>query len=345
MFGAHPSDRSFASFYEESSQGRYKVVGDVIGPYHYKMEGCDTSGMADAIEEQIHRPYGHVIYYFPKTPLCTFGGLGEQGSVEHPAKRTWMNGTLACASLMHEAAHNLGLMHANAMTCAGASFSATPDAACKIIEYGDFWTPMGVGCHQLNGYERWYEGWLSGCNGVKVRSTGTFRLVPLEKASPGAVQVLQIPMPVARTVHDPQAPTAIVSLRNYYVELRAPAGLFDQYESGRPTGGFTRPTVTVYVGDDVQTSGGSRADAGSGSSASSELLDMDPGSPGVFDGLQPGVPFADPSGSPTITLRSVSEAEAIVDVTVADGVGPSICSDGSSPVLADPHASGDPWRQ
>src|SRR4029077_18671072 len=79
MFSTTPSDKSFASFYYESSYGKYSVSGDVIGPYTYSMTTCNTTGMYQAIEPQITKSYNHLIYYFTKSTLCTFGGLGEEG--------------------------------------------------------------------------------------------------------------------------------------------------------------------------------------------------------------------------------------------------------------------------
>jgi hypothetical protein len=327
MFSTNPADKSFASFYYESSNGKYSISGDVIGPYTYSMTTCNTTGMYQAIEPQITKSYNHLIYYFTKSSLCTFGGLGEEGSVAMPAKRTWMNGSLGCVVLMQEPGHNLGLMHANTMACSGASFSATP-TSCTITEYGSPWSPMGSGCHQLNGYEKWYEQWISGCNGVRVNSTGTFNLAPLGMSCPGAVQVLQVPMPATRTVSDPQSTNTTVNLKNYYVELRAPAGTFDQYSTGGRGGGFTQPTVTVYASDDVRAA--ANAGRGMGNSVWTELLNMNPSaSTSTFAGLQVGVPFSDPSGSPTITLQSISAAGAVVNVTVQNGTGGATCIDGT----------------
>ena len=331
MFSSTPSDKSFASFYFESSYGQYSVTGDVIGPYSYSMTTCDTTGMYQAIEPQITGSYNHLIYYFNSTSLCDFGGLGEEGSVVKPAKRTWMNGSLSCVVLMQEPGHNLGLMHGNTITCGTESFSTTPATSCTITEYGNTMTPMGSGCHQLNGYEKWYEQWLSGCNGVRVTSSGTFNLVPLGDSCPGAVQVLQIPMPATLTVTDPQAMTTNVSLKDYYVELRAAAGVFDQYNTGRTTSKgipYTGPTVTVYVSDDVHNGQASRG--ATGNSVWTELLNMNPTST-TFAGLTTaGQSFSDPAGGATITLESISATSAVINVEVPNGTGGPTCIDGTT---------------
>ena len=336
MFSTTPTDKSFASFYYESSFGKYQVTGAVVGPYMYSMTTCNTTGMYQAIEmanSATLSQYKHLIYYFSKNSLCTFGGLGEEGSQSMPAKRTWMNGSLSCVVLMQEPGHNLGLMHANTMTCGTASFSTTPATSCTITEYGSTVTPMGSGCHQLNGYEKWYEQWLTGCNGIRVTSTGSFNLVPLGESCPGAVQVLQIPMPATLTVNDPQATTTNVNLKDYYVELRAAAGNFDGYTTGRG-GGFgggvtySAPTVYVYASDDVHS--GMSTGRGGASSVWTELLNMTPGST-PFTGLTAsGQSFKDPAGGATITLQSISATGAIVNVALPSGTGGPTCIDGTT---------------
>jgi hypothetical protein len=336
MFSTTPAAKSFASFYYESSYGKYSVTGAVVGPYTFSMTTCDTTGMASAIEAQIPTTYNHYIYYFKRSTLCTFGGLGEEGSVNRPAKRTWMNGSLTCVVLMQEPGHNLGLMHANTITCGTASFSTTPGTSCTITEYGSGLTPMGSGCHQLNGYEKWYEQWLTGCNGVRVTSSGTFNLVPLGESCPGAVQVLQVPMPATLAVNDPQATTTTVNLKDYYVELRAAAGTFDQYSAAGRGGGvgggvtYSAPTVYVYVSDDVHPGTTTGRGGGGSSSVWTELLNMSPGAT-PFTGLTTvGQSFKDPAGGATITLESISASGAVVGVTVANGTGGPTCIDGTT---------------
>jgi hypothetical protein len=338
MFSTNPADKSFASFYFESSYGKYSVTGAVLGPFTFAMTTCDTTGMATAIEAQIPATpqYNHLIYYFNRSTLCTFGGLGEEGSVAAPAKRTWMNGSLSCVVLMQEPGHNLGLMHANTIACGTSSFSATPATSCTITEYGSTVTPMGSGCHQLNGYEKWYEQWLTGCNGVRVTSTGTFNLVPLGDSCPGAVQVLQVPMPATLVVSDPQATTTAVNLKNYYVELRAAAGSFDGYTAAGRGGGagagvaYTGPTVYLYASDDVHPGTTVRGSTVTRNSVWTELINMNPAAT-PFTGLTTvGQSFQDPAGGATITLQSISATGAIIGVTVPNGTGGPTCIDGTT---------------
>jgi hypothetical protein len=139
--GTGATDKSFAEYYGASSYGKYQVSGSILGPYQFSMTSCDTTGMYKAIEPMITGTVpNHLIYYFNQTSLCSFGGLGEEGSAMQPAKRTWMNGSLSCVVLMQEPGHNIGLMHANTMKCGSAagatgtiaSFDTNPGADCTI---------------------------------------------------------------------------------------------------------------------------------------------------------------------------------------------------------------------
>jgi hypothetical protein len=334
MFSATPTDKSFASYYAESSYGKYAVTGDVIGPYSFSMTTCDTTGMYQAIEPMITGTYNHLIYYFAKSSLCTFGGLGEEGSSAKPAKRTWMNGSIGCVVLMQEPGHNLGLMHANTMKCGTSTFSTAPATDCTITEYGSGLTTMGGGCKQLNAYERWYMNWLSGCNGVRVPGNGTYNLLPLETSCPGGTQVLQVPFPATLVVNDPQATTTNVNLKNYYLELRVAGGAFDAYSTSTRGGSslsFTGPTVFLYTSDDVHIPTTTGRGSG-GSSVWTELLNTTPsGTP--FTGLTAaGQSFTDPAGGPTITLQSISATGATITVTnpLGTGAGTATCIDGSA---------------
>jgi MYXO-CTERM domain-containing protein len=349
LFASGATDKSFANYYKEVSYGKYQVTGDVIGPFPFSMSSCDTTGMYKAIEPMITGTYNHLIYYFDQTNLCNWSGLGEEGAVNRPAKRTWMNGSLSCVVLMQEPGHNLGLMHANTMKCGSSSFSTNP-ASCTITEYGSTMSTMGGGCKQFNAYERWYMQWLTGCSGVRAPADGTFNLVPLESDCTGGtgIQVLQVPFPATLTVSDPQSTNTAVALNDYYVELRTSGGIFDGYSSTstRSSGvSFTGPTVFVYASDNVRvpTTTGTRGT--SPNSVWTELLNMSP-SGSTFTGLTTaGQSFVDPAGGATITLQSISATGATVSIKYTNGgTGSPTCIDGSAPTVPGPTscAGGNP---
>ncbi len=349
LFAGGPTDKSFANYYKEVSYGKYQITGDVIGPFPYSMTDCNsngtngTTGMYKAIEPMITGSYNHLIYYFNQTSLCQWSGLGEEGATNRPAKRTWMNGSLTCVVLMQEPGHNLGLMHANTMKCGSSSFSTTPGTSCTITEYGSGMSTMGGGCKQFNAYERWYMQWLSGCNGVRVPSSGTFNLMPLENNCSGGsgIQVLQVPFPATLTVSDPQSTSTAVNLNNYYVELRTAGGIFDAYSTSTRGTVFNGPTVFIYTSDNVHVPS-TTSTRTIGNSVWTELLNMTP-SGSSFTGLTTaGQSFVDPAGGPTITLKSISATGATIDVSYPNGTGSPTCIDGSTLTAPGPTScSGD----
>jgi len=333
------TDRSFATYYSESSYGKYGVAptSTVLGPFNFTLSTCDTSGMASAIETMLGATtvasYQHLIYYFNRTTTCSFGGLGEEGSTGRPSKRTWMNGSLTCVVLMQEPGHNLGLMHANTMNCNGSTFSATPASGCTITEYGSQLTTMGGGCRVLNGYERWYSQWYSGCNAVTAPGSGTYTLLPIETTCPGGTQTLQVPLGTAQVVSDPQAgANTMVNLRNFYLEFRTATGSFDTYTTGTARAGgtsFPGPSVFLYVSDNVRppTTGNTRGQ----SSVWTELLTMTPAATPSYTGFTTvGQSFTDPTpGGATITLRAISAASATVEVSRPGSTAAATCLDGT----------------
>jgi MYXO-CTERM domain-containing protein len=186
-----------------------------------------------------------------------------------------------------------------------------------------------------------YEQWMTGCNAVNTGAgSGTFNLMPLETPCGGGIQTLQVPFPAALTVSDPQAgANTMVSLKNYYLDLRVATGTFDAY--GR-TGGqgagvtFTAPTVFIYTSDNVRnpttTTRNGVTSLTQQSSVWTELLNTTP-SGTAFTGLTAaGQSFTDPAGGPTITLTAISAAGATVQVTnAANSATTATCLDGTTP--------------
>ncbi len=127
--------------------------------------------------------------------------------------------------MIQEPGHNFGMQHSSSMRCGSASFDDTPEGNCTHSEYGDPFDPMGGGCRHMNAWQKTYNGWLQGCNMVRVRSSGTFTLNPLELACDGA-QVLQIPMPKTRMFMRSGGGGSATNdaLTHYYLELRTKRG-------------------------------------------------------------------------------------------------------------------------
>ena len=142
-------------------------------------------------------------------------------------------------------------------------------------------------------------------------------------------------------VSDPQAgANTVVNLRNYYLDLRVAAGIFDAYGTTRGQGAgitFTGPTVFIYTSDNVRnptmtTGRNGVVSLTQQSSVWTELLNTTPTGT-AFTGLTAAnQTFVDPAGGPTITLLSISATGAVVQVTNGMGVAtPPTCLDGTTP--------------
>jgi MYXO-CTERM domain-containing protein len=219
--------------------------------------------------------------------------------------------------LVQEPGHNFGMVHSSAMRCTlngqpvPLAWPSQMGSECKHIEYGNPFDPMGGGdCFHMNGVQKAYQDWLSGCNVVKATSSGTFTLYPLESACDGP-QLLQIPFPQPRTFGNAG------KLASYYLELRAPLGR----DSKAP------PGVLVIVANEVREA----RLAGN----NNWLLDMTPETMKLGDEALPvGKPFADGlPGGPKFTVVSVDATKAVIQVELqgqaADPgkVGKGMCGD------------------
>src|SRR6185436_6799946 len=188
------------------------------------------------------RTYDHYYLFWGSLQPCG-PGWGAQGTQTRPGKYVWLNnnGTF-CTATGQEIGHNFGLMHASTMDC-GTNIMANDTATgCTSNEYGNPMTVMGGGCRHLLGIEKWYSGYYGGCNAVRVRSSTTITLLPIETPCNG-VQTIQIPMSPAapmRTTTTSQS-NGNVTIAYYYLELRGGQGL----DNGMKTG------VYVHLAPDI----------------------------------------------------------------------------------------------
>jgi hypothetical protein len=171
---------------------------------------------------------------------------------------------------------------------------------------------MGSGCLHLNAYDKWYQGFFGGCNAVRVRSSGTFTLLPIEIPCDG-LQALQIPMPKTRSARN-GTNGPMVSINRYYLELRTKRGIDNK--SAVPG-----PTVMVHVVGDV---------AGSNQAGSfTWRIDMNP-STSTFDGMTNGQTFNDPAGGVGFTVSALDNERATIDVNITNGTGTPTCMNGTT---------------
>ena len=104
----------------------------------------------------------------------------------------------------------------------------------------------------MNAWQKQYQGWFGGCNGVRVTGSGTFTLLPFEQQCNG-VQFLQIKMPKTRPYNRPAGGGGGAGTDNldwYYLELRTPLDFDGTLGNGTTS---LSPRVLVHVGANPRT--------------------------------------------------------------------------------------------
>jgi len=322
---------SIRNYYINDSYGLQDITTQVFGPIKYTLNGCSTTGttsgtsqLASDLRGMIPGTFQHYLWYFgTNQSACQWSGLASLGTPDKPSKDTWYNASTNCVVLVQEPGHNFGMQHSSSLACPGASFADDPNG-CTASEYGDQFDPMGNGCRHMNAWQKTYQGWFGGCNGVAITSSGTFTLLPFENRCDGA-QFLKIKAPKVRSFMRPAGGgggATTETLAYYYVELRTPVD-FDGTLGNRSA---LTPSLLVHVADDVR----GRSQRG----LHTFLLDMTPtttGTRGFSDAALPvGATFTDPAGGVSITATAVSATQATVTVTIDGGSGAPTCLDGST---------------
>lgn len=136
--------------------------------------------------------------------------------------------------LAHEMSHNLGLSHANGLSCGSKNIDSY--AKCKAITYadrfdisgGDWTYNPGVSASNQVKYLKWIpEENQKNVNPNNIRSDGTYTIYSVsKKRQPGQLQFLRIPRPVEGGA--------------YYVETRSKEGLDDNLPANLFDGAIIR---------------------------------------------------------------------------------------------------------
>ncbi|MBC8132071.1 MAG: hypothetical protein H7X95_03745, partial [Deltaproteobacteria bacterium] len=315
---------SIRNYFLYDSYGRQNISAQVFGPLTVSaLTACgngNTSGLANALRPMIPGTFQHYLWYFgSRQASCGWSGLASVGTAARPSKDTWYNASTGCVVLVQEPGHNFGMMHSSSIRCPGVPL-ADNTAGCTASEYGDPFDPMGGGCKHMNAWQKAYQGWFGGCNGVNVTSSGTFTLLPYEMRCDGA-QFLKIKAPKTRMIDRSGGGGAASTetLDYYYVELRTPLD-FDG-----PLGGGTglSPRVLLHIANDVKTAA-QRA-------IHPYIIDMTPNTNSFTDAaFAVGQTFTDPAGGLSITATAVSATQATITVEIAGGTGAPTCLDDST---------------
>ncbi len=319
---------SIRNYYLYASYGRQNITTQVLGPLTASaLSTCattDTTSLANMLRPMIPGTFQHYLWYFgSKQASCKWAGLASVGTAAKPSRDTWYNGASGCVVLVQEPGHNFGMQHSSSIRCAGVPL-ADDTMTCTASEYGDPFDPMGSGCKHMNAWQKGYQGWFGGCNGVNVAASGTFTLLPFEMRCDG-VQFLQIKAPKPRTIMRSGGGGAatIETLDYYFVELRT--GLdFDGTLGG---GTALSPRILLHIANDIVAS--------TKRAIHPYIIDMTPNTTtGVAAGfadaaLAVGQTFSDPAGGVNITATAVGPTQATITVEIVGGTTAPTCLDDS----------------
>ncbi len=317
--------------FQEISYGIQDTQPEYFGPFTLPVHNCltiaccgpssDKTGNGATVQSEMDalgKTFNHYFWVYGALPAgADCGTWGDEGSPNSIAKYSSYS-FHQIVGYAQEIGHNFGMTHEPTMccggtvsgnrTCAGGTTFSDNTATCQHMEYANSLSFMGGGAHHPSAVHKYHQGWMSGCNLVKVGASATITLLPQELPCDGA-QLLQIPAPKSRPGPgirgDGQGnpPT----LTHYYLEMRAPLG----FDSG------VGPMVLVSIGPDLP--------AANRNAPYVYLLDTNPGTTTLNDaGLRAGGSYSNPSGGFTVTVNSIDNASANVTITT-NGTGSLMC--------------------
>lgn len=291
---------SAKAFHSKSSYGLVNLYG-TLTPYirvpKSMSEACnDLGGLSSAADSAAAAAgynladYQHIIYLLPKPSIsCTWYYMGTVGSTawDNNQQRVWYFGNQSNATsannaslFSHELGHNLGMHHANTLSCGGSTISDYSN--CSVAEYGDRFDTMGYNYTyypENNGPHKNMIGYLSPSNVIDVTGSGTYYLSPIEQNS-SSPQVLRI----KKSTGD-----------YYFVDYRQPIPTFDSDLPSPETSG-----ASIFIANSGAVENGAYQ--------KTYLLDTTPGDSGSVPlsgfnnaALSDGRTFSDPASNLSIT--------------------------------------------
>lgn len=342
FFTGSPSSNTFFqenSFGSTSLVGKLSTTGDIYGWYTIPVNlgsTCDTTTWETDARQAATTAgvnltgYDSIIYIFPNTAACSYGGQAwwswsSDGTTTTVNKKIYINGTLDLATLSHELGHTFGEGHADSYRCVNGSGQAVAISAnCTIGEYGDPFDVMGNGgLVQMSGFHKGESEWLAGGNTQTVTTSGTYTLAPTETSTTGT-QTLRI-LWGTDSVTNPSRPAT----RYYYLEYRRPTGFDAAFgSSSAVVNGVTIRLATDYSYTDTYGTWPY--------SYQSWLIDTTPSTSSFSDApLAAGQTFTDPTLNLCVKTVSLTSTLATVQIGLS-GAGCSGGGGGAGTVAVSP---------
>jgi hypothetical protein len=304
-----------ADYIDDASEGRLALTGDAFGPFTLAKprnqlseaaDGTSAKNMAAALRIDLAR-YDNVMYLLDS-------GSSNGGLADLNGSRSWVRcacdqaGFTATRSTLDVSARrvfgrNLGLPSASAWACSSAGAPVVWSVACTNDADGDPYDAMGSGTGGYNNVYRKRLSWLAGGAETTIGADTTVEMHPRGSAG-GLTQLVRIPRAT-------NASGAVVQYLD--LEVRAPSG----YDT--PFGGDDQSGILVRVTTPAASA-----------TAPSLLIDMHPNTVDASDfGLLQGESWTDSVSGATISVTSLVDGDASVDIDVADN--PASLVDSTAP--------------
>jgi Metallo-peptidase family M12B Reprolysin-like len=206
---------SLADLYSKASFGKMTLTGEVFGPVTVKQpslaESCDDESLLSvsvaankAVVAQTGRDlkeFDNYAYNLPRvadTKNCNLGGITYGNisfNLETRKKFNLPVGKFYTGVVAHEYGHNLGLSHANKISCrednrpVAFNLNTYLNNGCKSLAYKDPMDPMGWGQVRVttppdfSALNKARLGWLKPENTVTVKDDSEITIAPLELES------------------------------------------------------------------------------------------------------------------------------------------------------------------
>lgn len=277
-----------------------------IAPPSVPAFGCISGPSGDAVVREIWahaeaaaRSHGiepneyRVVTVVWDRHVCQFRGVGD----EIGGRRVALQSPTAAT---HELGHILGLDHANSISCTGPGGQLVPlSANCGVSDYGDVYDTMGlIGNGLFNAIYENALGWMNG------------QIVNLAAGDYSQTMTLK---PLSEIAQSPRAVRLVDGSTTLWIEYRQPTGLDLPSE---PTGEGFGVLVHRQVGP-----------THTGSTTTSQLLDMSPEGSSLDSALPVGQTWADPLGEMKITVNGANAKGAMVTIAKQGAIVPNLGGD------------------
>ena len=192
-------------------------------------DDCSTPATMPSRCARWSMPCGHVpplplVHRRATTARCAPGAASARSAAREPARTTpGTTASAAASSWCRSRGTTSACSTRRRWRAARRAFIDDPNG-CTYSEYGDRFDPMGGGCRHMNAWQKQYQGWFGGCNGVRVQPQRHVHAAAVRAA------VQRRPVPADQDAEDaPVQPpggggggAATDKLDWYYLELRTP---------------------------------------------------------------------------------------------------------------------------